>query len=169
MHFFKMQLFWAALPGDIGKVVAQHDQNTMTLDDMYQIATTTQREAGAKLAKAVATVDEDSHSDTEDNDYEVAVFQNWRNMRLANKNKKSSTAQPCNRQFQSGNNSNRNGKYCFYCKIQNHTQEECQKRFHENKPCRDRQGCAYWPKVYVTSNGDQSERDQQGQQQGFPS
>jgi hypothetical protein len=35
MPFFKMQLFWAALPGDICKVMAQHDHNTMTLDDMY--------------------------------------------------------------------------------------------------------------------------------------
>jgi hypothetical protein len=32
MQFFKMQLFWAALPGDICKVVAQHDQNSITLD-----------------------------------------------------------------------------------------------------------------------------------------
>jgi len=46
----------------------------MTLDDMYQIATTTQREAGAKLAKSVTAVDEDSHSDTEDDDDEVAAL-----------------------------------------------------------------------------------------------
>ncbi len=51
-----MHLFWAALPGDIHKVVTQHVQNTMTLDNMYQIATTTQREAGAKMAKVVAAV-----------------------------------------------------------------------------------------------------------------
>jgi len=56
IQFFKMHLFWAALPGDIHKVVAQHVQNTMTLDNMYQITTTTQREAGAKMAKVVAAV-----------------------------------------------------------------------------------------------------------------
>ncbi len=49
MQFFKMQLFRAALPGDIHKVVAQHDQNSITLEDMYQVTTTTQREAGSKL------------------------------------------------------------------------------------------------------------------------
>jgi hypothetical protein len=43
MQFFIMQLFGAALLGDICKVVTQHNQNTMTLDDMYKIATTTQR------------------------------------------------------------------------------------------------------------------------------
>jgi hypothetical protein len=44
------------------------------------------------------------------------------------------------------------------------------KRIRENKPSKDRQGHGYWPKVYVTSNGnsDQQERDQQGQQPVFP-
>jgi len=49
MQFFKMQLFRAALPGDIRKVVAQHNQNTITLDDMYQVATNKQGEAFPKL------------------------------------------------------------------------------------------------------------------------
>ncbi len=35
--------YFPALPGDIRKVVAQHDQNPITLEDMYQFATTTQR------------------------------------------------------------------------------------------------------------------------------
>jgi len=42
LQFFKMQLFRASLPGDLRK--AQHDQTTITLDDMYQVATDTQRE-----------------------------------------------------------------------------------------------------------------------------
>jgi len=46
--FFKMQLFQVALPREIQKVVAQHDQTTMTLDDMYWIMTTTQRDACSK-------------------------------------------------------------------------------------------------------------------------
>ncbi len=28
------------------------------------------------------------------------------------------------------------GKYCFYCKLQNHTQEECFKRIRIKKPCK---------------------------------
>jgi hypothetical protein len=46
------------------------------------------------------------------------------------------------------------------------TQDECRKRIQENKTCRDKQGRAYWPKVYVTSNSnnEQHERDQQEQQ-----
>jgi hypothetical protein len=48
VQFFKMQLFQVALPREIQKVVAQHDQTTMTLDDMYWIMTTTQRDACSK-------------------------------------------------------------------------------------------------------------------------
>jgi hypothetical protein len=85
MQFFKMLLFRAALPGDIRKVVAQHDQNSITLDDMYQVATTTQREAGSKLSQTFAAVGEDSNSYTEDDEDEVAAFQNHRNTKFTNK------------------------------------------------------------------------------------
>ncbi len=50
LQFFKMQLFRSSLPGDLRKAVAQHDQNTITLDDMYQVATDTQRESGPKAS-----------------------------------------------------------------------------------------------------------------------
>ena len=51
-----MQLFRAALTPELRKVVAQRNPNNMTLDDMYQIATDTQREAGPKIKQAVAAV-----------------------------------------------------------------------------------------------------------------
>jgi hypothetical protein len=78
MQFFKMQLLRAALPGDIHKVIAQHDPNTMTLDDMYQIATTTQRETGAKITKTIAVVNDKTYGDHEDEDEEIAAFQKWK-------------------------------------------------------------------------------------------
>jgi len=62
MQFFNMHLFWAGLPGNIWKVVAQHNQNTSTLDDMYQVATDTQREASSKTTRPVAANNENSHS-----------------------------------------------------------------------------------------------------------
>ncbi len=121
--------------------------------------------------KTVAAIDEESDFD-EDKEDEVAAFQNRRNPknRTRSKNYASRPSQSGNRP---GNNVNRNGKYCFYCNIQNQTQEECRKRICENKPLRDKQGRAYWPKVYIMNNGDQrsnndfSEKDQQQQQQGF--
>jgi hypothetical protein len=74
-QFLKMQLFRAALTPELRKVVAQRNPNTMTLDNMYQIATDTQREAGPKIKQAVAAIQ------PEDDDDEVAAFQ-----RRTNKN-----------------------------------------------------------------------------------
>jgi hypothetical protein len=50
LQFLKMQLFRASLPGDLRKAVAQHDQNIITLDDMYQVATDTQRVSRPKAS-----------------------------------------------------------------------------------------------------------------------
>jgi len=136
MQFFKMQLFRAALPGEIRHVVAQKDQTHITLDDMYQIATMVQRESGSHTSEAITAVKEENKFDKED-EGDVAVFQNRKTSYTSRQN--------CNsiNQARSGNNANRNGKYCYYCKIQNHRQEECQKRIHENEPCKDRHGRAY--------------------------
>jgi hypothetical protein len=170
-QFLKMQLFRAALTPELRKVVAQKDPNNMTLDDMYRITTDNQREAGPKIKQAIAAVQ------PEDDDEEIAAFQRRKNKNFTQKKNLShaapkattstgykgysynykSTAGP-------GNNNSRNGKYCFYCKLQNHTQDECFKRIREKKPCRDRQGRAYWPRVYLTENSDSQA---QGQQQGF--
>ena len=171
LQFFKMQLFRASLPGDLRKAVAQHDPTTMTLDDMYQVATDTQRESGLKTTKPVSAIQDDSQTEDEDDEEdaedEVAAFQNRRNNRFQGRNRNQGSGPPRTNRGNAGggNNRNRNGKYCFYCKIQNHTQEECRKRMKDNKPCKDKQGRAYWPKVYVTS--DNQERDPQGQQPVF--
>jgi hypothetical protein len=50
-QFLKMQLFRAASTPELRKVVAQRNPNTMTLDDMYQIATDTQRKPVPKSNK----------------------------------------------------------------------------------------------------------------------
>ncbi len=93
-----MQLFQAALAGDIHKDVSQHDQNTITLDDIYQVATNTQREASSKITKTDAA--KESY-DTENEEDEVAAFQNQKNTRFPNKSKKpNSVTQARNRQFQ---------------------------------------------------------------------
>jgi len=170
-QFLKMQLFRAALTPELRKVIAQRDPNNMTLDDMYQITTDTQREAGPRIKQAIAAVQ------PEKEDEEIAAFQKRKNKHFNQKKSSSYTASNATTRTGykgysnkytgntgPGNNTNRNGKYCFYCKLQNHTQDECFKRIREKKPCRDRQGRAYWPRVYVTENSDSQN---QGQQQGF--
>ncbi len=59
--------------------MAQHDQTTITLDDMYQVATDTQRESGLKASKPISAIQDDSQSedkDEEDAKNEVTAFQN---------------------------------------------------------------------------------------------
>ncbi len=55
----------------------------MTLDDMYQVATDTQRESGLKTIKPVSAIQDDSQTEDEDDEEdaedEVAAFQNKRN------------------------------------------------------------------------------------------
>jgi len=62
MQFFKMQLFFAALPGEIRLIVAQKDQTNITLDDMYQIATTVQRERVAPIPQSCVAASGDKMS-----------------------------------------------------------------------------------------------------------
>jgi hypothetical protein len=69
-----MQLFRAALPAELRKVVAQRNPNTLTLDDMYQIATDTQREAKPKIKQAVTAVHPEDREYSE-GDKEIAAFQ----------------------------------------------------------------------------------------------
>ncbi len=83
------------MPGEIRHEVTQHDQTELTLDDIYQIVTTAQREAGTKIWKTVTAVEEDSESD-EDN-YDVATFQNRKSSKgNAKKWKNSVSASGCN-------------------------------------------------------------------------
>jgi hypothetical protein len=116
LQFFKMQLFRASLPADLRKAVPQHDQNAITLDDMYQVATDTQRESGPKASRPLSAVNEDSQSEIEEDKEakdEVAAFQNKRNNWFQNPNRSQNQGPPqrSNRYNSgSGNNRNRNGK-----------------------------------------------------------
>jgi len=49
------------------------------------------------------------------------------------------------------NNFSRNGKYCVYCKMMNHAQEECRKRINDKQPCVNNKGQMYWPKINNTT------------------
>ncbi len=54
---------------------------------------------------------------------------------------------PSNRQNSSPqSNNSRDGKFCIFCKIMGHTQQECWKWTKEDKPCLDMNGHPFWPK-----------------------
>jgi hypothetical protein len=161
-----MNLFKAALTPELRSVVAQQDQETITIKKMYQVATTAQRELkgkGPALVNEIREEDPTVESETDD----VAAF-NRRGARprtnqaggqsRGNYNSRRGGYQAGSGRGAgnsgSGNNNNRNDKYCYFCKIQGHRQEECRKRMKENKPCRDGQGRYYWPKIYVMDDND---------------
>jgi hypothetical protein len=57
-------------------------------------------------------------------------------------------------------NASRNGKFCVYCKIMNHSQEECRKRMRDNKPCVNNIGQLYLPKIdNIETNSAHSNND----------
>jgi hypothetical protein len=166
VNFFKMNLFKAALTPELRSVVAQQEQDTITIKKMYQVATTAQRELKGKGPALVNEVREEepmAESETDD----VAAF-NRRGARPRSNQAGGSSRGTYNsgrggyqtsygrgsNNSGSGNNNNRNGKYCYFCKLQGHRQEECRKRMKENKPCRDAQGRYYWPKIYVMDDND---------------
>jgi hypothetical protein len=129
INFFKMNLFKAALTPELRSVVAQQEQETITIKKMYQVATTAQRELKGKSPASVNEIKEEEVP-TKGEDNEVAAF-NW------------GGARPKTNQYQSGgqsrggyisgrggyqagsgtrrggnsgngNNGNRNGKFCYF-------------------------------------------------------
>jgi hypothetical protein len=166
VNFFKMNLFKAALTPELRSVVAQQDQETITIKKMYQVATTAQRELkgkGPALVNEIREEEPTAESETDD----VAAFnrrgarprsnqtggQNRGNYNSGRGGYQAGSGRGASNSG-SGNNNNRNGKYCYFCKLQGHRQEECRKRMKENKPCRDAQGRYYWPKIYVMNDND---------------
>ena len=166
VNFFKMNLFKAALTPELRSVVAQQDQETITIKKMYQVATTAQRELkgkGPALVNEIREEEPTAESETDD----VAAFNRrgarprsnqagGQNRGTYNSGRGGYQAGPGRGASNSGsgNNYNQNGKYCYFCKIQGHRQEECRKRMKENKPCRDAQGRYYWPKIYAMDDND---------------
>jgi len=158
-NFFKMILFKAALTPELRVVVAQQEPETMTIKKMYWVTTMAQGEG--KTLASVNKIREVS-ANMDDNKNDVAVF-SWQGARpkTGQPNSQNNCNYPNNRGSQQssrfnrrgganrGNNANQNNKYCCFCKQQGHRQEECRKRIKENKPCRDSQGRAYWPSIYL--------------------
>jgi hypothetical protein len=73
INFFKMNLLKAALMPELRSVVAQQEQETITIKRMYQVATTAQQELkgkGPALVKEVREEEPMAESETDD----VAAF-----------------------------------------------------------------------------------------------
>jgi hypothetical protein len=161
--FLFAQVFNAAAPENVRKLLSHKDQTRLTMDDAYQTFFTKHRvEQDKRLLMAInehAVEDNQDQYVTNMGPY-VAAFgpqrpqqqqqfrpQQQYNNRCNRSRGQSSYRGNNNRSSQNqGSNASRNCKFCIYCKILNHTQEECRKRINDKKPCANGKGQLYWPK-----------------------
>jgi hypothetical protein len=156
-RFFLLNHFRAGLPTELHRVLNLQNEDELRLNTTVKLATieARSREEAKCNNKVYATeVAEEDEPQIE------AVRQNYWSSN-SNYQRQSSERYPAQtapnkqqrpqnkswRQYYQGNNFNRNGQTCIFCKMQNHRQEECRKRIKTNKPCLDSNGCPFWPKV----------------------
>jgi hypothetical protein len=156
--FFLLNHFRAGLPSELRRVLNLQNEDELRLNAAVKLATieARSREEAKCQSKIYAT---EVAEDTEPQIEAVRQNQNWRS---SNQNQNQYRPQNRNQNQQktnhqswrqgAGNNSNKNGQTCIFCKRQGHRQEECRKRQKANKPCLDSNGRAFWPKVNTTEN-----------------
>jgi len=176
-QFLFTQIFKAAAPENVRKLLSHKDQTRLTVDDAYQTFFTEHRvEQDKRVAtSSIHAIEEASTSNVHNDDPNVAAFQPQRrqqqqfrgnnrgrgqNSYRGNTNNKPALNQNQSTYKNSSASTNGNGKFCAYCKILNHTQEECRKRKRDNKPCVNNKGQLYWPKINnVNTQNDQTQQN----------
>jgi hypothetical protein len=73
INFFKMNLFKVALTPELRSVVAQQEQETITIKRMYQVATTAKQKLKGK-GQALVNVIKEEETFEEDKADDVAAF-----------------------------------------------------------------------------------------------
>jgi hypothetical protein len=151
--------FRAGLPSELRKVLNLQNQDELRLNHVVKLATIEQRSREEAKTRNKIFATEISSQDSKDTEID-ALCQNFNYQRQSLGRYPSQTA-PNNqqrpqklswRQNNQGNNFNRNGQTCIFCKMQNHRQEECRKRMKANKPCLDSNGRPFWPKDNATDS-----------------
>jgi len=144
-NFMFTQMFKAAAPENVRRQLSHKDQTRLTVEDAYKIYFTDHRLEMDKESIPVHAVAKDSDNGQNDQQ-EVTVFRpqqrqqnrgpqsnfnNWGNNCSRGQNYRSNfngnNCQNYSHSNQPKSNASRNGKFCIYCKIMNHTQEECRK------------------------------------------
>jgi hypothetical protein len=163
-QFLFTQIFKAAAPENVRKLLLHKDQTRLTVDDAYQTFFMEHRVKQDKRQPTTLTVhaiEDHQDQDTANTDPNVAAFRPQRPPQQQFCQQQNNNRGNCsrgqnaykgnnnkNRSSQNqGNNASRNGKFCIYCKILNHTQEECHKIINDKKPCVNGKGQLYWPKI----------------------
>jgi hypothetical protein len=164
-NFLFAQVFKAAAPENVRKLLSHKDQTRLTVDDAYQTFFTEHRVEQDKRQNTtlnVHAIDENNDPEANQSDPNVAAFRPQRPQQQqqqqqfrpqqqynnrGNRSRGQSSYRGNSNRSNQGSNATRNGKFCIYCKILNHTQEECRKRINDKKPCVNGKGQLYWPKI----------------------
>jgi hypothetical protein len=161
-NFFFAQVFKAAAPENVRKLLSHKDQTRLTVDDAYQTFFTEHRVEQDKrqtTALNIHAIEESIDIEAAHNDQNIAAFRPQRPQQQqqfcpqqqynnqGNGSRGQFSYRGNNNRSNQGSNASRNGKFCIYCKILNHTQEECRKRINDKKPCVNGKGQLYWPKI----------------------
>jgi hypothetical protein len=171
-NFMFTQMFKAAAPENVRRLLSHKDQTRLTVEDAYKVYFTDHQMDMDKKPTTIHAVNEESDNG-QINKQDVAAFRpqqrpqnqgfqsnsNRGNNRSRGQNNRSNYNNGNRQNYQSYNQSNQpksnasgNGKFCAYCKILNHIQEDCRKQIKDNKPCITNKGQLYWPKVNSTND-----------------
>jgi hypothetical protein len=183
------QVFKAGAPENVRKLLSHKDQTRLTVDDAYQMFFTEHRVEQDK--RQPTTINIHAVKDNQDHnaattDPNVAAFrpqqqqqQQFRPQQSGYNNRRNRSrgqgyyrGNTNNRLTQNqGSNATRNGKFCIYCKILNHTQEECRKRINDKKLCVNGKGQLYWLKInnIDTNSAPSSNNDSNNNQELYES
>ncbi len=168
-NFMFTQMFKAAAPENVRWLLSHKDLTRLTVGDAYKIFFTDHRLEMEKRPLKFMLLEKNQKSPTPNNQMLQLSDPNKDNRHgLHNKTSTNrgnrSRGQGYrsnfnNRQNLNQQNSNqpkfnaaRNGKFCVYCKILNHTQQECRKCIQDNKPCVTNKGKLYWPRGNSTND-----------------
>lgn len=156
-----MQLFKHALPVDIK--LAVNLANPTTSEQAYNIANMQYKTMQAN--KQISDITEDNKIDAvRPNFRPQSNFRQTNSFQRSNNQSNQRSWQQCQQQQnvatqakpfkfnnqRPGNNSNRNGIICVYCKKQGHKQEDCRNRIKDNAPCVSNNGKPFYPKRVVS-------------------
>jgi hypothetical protein len=165
-NFMFTQMFKAAAPENVRRLLSHKDQTRLMAYKIYFTDHRLEMDKKSTPVHAVTAEPNNGHKDQQD----IMAFrpqqrqQNRGNQSNFNRGNNSSRGQNYRSNYNGNNrqnynksnhpksNASRNCKFCVYCKIMNHTQEECHKRINENKPCVTSKGHLYWPKVNSTND-----------------
>ena len=155
--FFLLNHFRAGLPTELRRVLNLQNEDELRLNAAVKLATieARSREEAKCTNKVYATEtveDDEPQIEAVRSSFKTSNYNQNRSQQPKRNNNQQQRSQQQNKSWRqgSGNNSNKNGQTCIFCRIQGHRQEECRKRMKANKPCLDSNGRPFWPKVNAT-------------------